>query len=188
MDKNIVFESLREMNQKSKELKSEHCIKIEGLISPESYTDDSKTKYMVFGQIVKVFDDDKTFGPYCKFSVDVPMRMKKDKLIQKSIRIYIQDKKEKTITKKPIYYSDINNLSECVLFEWSGDGFYDCNRTYFHFEDDKDNETGEGDFMHYKCKLIKTSVNFNSDNDEQIKNYSENSGTNSKKSKVNSSK
>lgn len=71
------------------------------------------------------------------------------------IVITITDSLRKKIIKNPDYYNCFDT-NDCILFEWHRGkerGFYDCNRTYFHFEKDRNIKTFEGDFMHYKCSL-----------------------------------
>lgn len=123
-----------------------HKIQMEGLISPEVI---ETLNHTIFGRRIETFDDEQ-FGRYCKFTISL---MKKGDITSK-IRITITDASGKTFVKKPKRYTDLSK-QDCVVFSWKGDGFYDCNRTYFHFEDDEENTTGEADFMHYKCKLTK---------------------------------
>lgn len=143
--------TLKEVCQKSKEYDENnyaYSIKINGLISPEEDIENGKSSFSVFSKTVIPFTDNEQFGVYCKFNAII---RKKGESVE-YILIRIKDTTKKQFTKKPMYYTDLPE-HDCVLFEWNGDTFYDCDRTYFHFGDDKDNVTGSNDFMHYKCKL-----------------------------------
>lgn len=156
MKQTIFIGDFKEVCEKSKEIESLHTIRMEGLISPEEYNNKDKndeTDYTVFEKKVAPFKDDEKFGCYCKFTVSI---MRKD-FKEVAIIIHIKDPTRKQFSKKPLHFMALPEQN-CVLFEWAGEGFYDCNRTYFHFDDDDENETGENDFMHYKCKLIKMYI------------------------------
>ena len=153
--KEIIFDSLIDLHEKSSELTTDHEIRMEGLISPEVYEHNNDA--YIFNKNVKVFEDDDTFGNYCKFTIIIYVSGHTNNSYK--IRINIEDSAGEKIMKRPLTYSHIpNNDEECVCFNWSGPSFYDCDRTYFHFGTDEKNKTGEGDFMHYKCKLTKRSI------------------------------
>lgn len=131
-----LFDSLPEDNYK---------LIIEGWISPY------ENENTIFYNTVNTFICPK-FGEYCKFELIVNKQFKK----YKKILIRIIDKNKK-FYKKPKYIDYIDCDEDCLCINWT-DTSYNGNRTYFHFEDSCANKSGEGDFAHYKCKYINSSI------------------------------
>jgi hypothetical protein len=126
--------------------KDNYKIIINGWISPDCDT--------IFGKNICSFDCPK-FGKYCEFKIIINKPCEK----HERTTIWITDKNRKFYVRptRGIEYYNAKD-EDFLVAEWTGEGFYDCNRTYFHFEDSDDNTSGEADFAHYKCKYIDSSL------------------------------
>ena len=124
---------------------SEQFTQLYGLISPETGYLINSTVFHSRVLPYKDNDNDK-FGDYCLFTIT--FKSKDLKKNPKNVTLQFKST-DKTFNVYPRILSFCGNDFLCT--EHTGTGFYDCNRTYFHFDDD--NTTGEGDFMHYKCRF-----------------------------------
>lgn len=118
------------------------------MISPNTSIDES----YILGKKVKPFEDKPDFGFYCLINIEITKENNECIKYQMSVR----DKTKEIKVKQPKVFSDMSE-NECLMFEFKlNNSFYDCDRTYFHFGNDA--KTLEGDFMHYKCKMIEAKI------------------------------